>query len=190
MQNKCAFKNKLYFSFYFFVCKLKAPKFLSRMVETAKITTFTRTSTAVPAPASAPAAASAPATAPVTAESAAPTMPTTMPAAATAARNAQRNDETARGIYNLKVIVFFLLLPLILFAVFLKHFLDYLFGLGEKAKDVRGKVAVVSEITERAVGVRGNTMQGRAKRFAKASSSVAMEGETPVWCKRARQLIT
>lgn len=144
------FKNTFYFSFNFFVCKLKAPKFLGKMVETAKITTFTRTTTAVPAPASAPAAATTPAIAPVTAASATPT-----PTATTAARNAQGNDETARGIYNLKVIVFFLLLPLILFAVFLKHLLDYLFGLGEKPKDVRGKVAVVSEIVERGMGVRG-----------------------------------
>uniref|UniRef100_A0A0K8VGK5 Retinol dehydrogenase 10-A n=1 Tax=Bactrocera latifrons TaxID=174628 RepID=A0A0K8VGK5_BACLA len=114
------------------------------MVETAKVTTFTRTTTAVPAPASAPAAATTPATAPVTAVSVTPTPAATTATTTTAARNAQRNDETARGIYNLKVIVFFLLLPLILFAVFLKHLLDYLFGLGEKPKDVRGKVAVVT----------------------------------------------
>ncbi|CAD6994372.1 unnamed protein product [Ceratitis capitata] len=114
------------------------------MVETAKVTTYTRTTTAVPAPASA--AASTPATAPVTNTTSAAATPTIATATTTTATNARRNDETARGIYNFKVIVFCLLLPLILFAVFLKHLLDYLFSLGEKEKDVRGKVAVVSEV--------------------------------------------
>ncbi|XP_004536643.1 estradiol 17-beta-dehydrogenase 11 [Ceratitis capitata] len=112
------------------------------MVETAKVTTYTRTTTAVPAPASA--AASTPATAPVTNTTSAAATPTIATATTTTATNARRNDETARGIYNFKVIVFCLLLPLILFAVFLKHLLDYLFSLGEKEKDVRGKVAVVT----------------------------------------------
>ena len=55
-----------------------------------------------------------------------------------------QNDETQRLFFNLKMVGLLLLLPLILFAVFLKHLLDYLFGLAEKEKDVIGKVALVS----------------------------------------------
>lgn len=56
----------------------------------------------------------------------------------------RQNDEVTRGIYNLKMVLFLLLLPLVLFAILLKHLLDYLFGLGLKEKDVTGKVALVS----------------------------------------------
>ncbi|XP_017020354.1 short-chain dehydrogenase/reductase family 16C member 6 [Drosophila kikkawai] len=98
------------------------------MVETATTTTITRSTTTAPA-------GSVTVTGP--ASSATPT-------AAQAAARAQRNDETTRAIFNLKVIVFLLLLPLILFAVFLKHLLDYLFALGLKEKDVSGKVALVT----------------------------------------------
>lgn len=65
-------------------------------------------------------------------------------ATATTAASARQNDEVTRGIFNLKMILFLLLLPLVLFAVFLKHLLDYLFGLGLAEKDVAGKVALVS----------------------------------------------
>lgn len=68
------------------------------------------------------------------------------PAATPTAQVAQRNDETTRAIYNLKVIVFLVFLPFVLFAVFLKHLLDYLFALGLKEKDVSGKVALVSGV--------------------------------------------
>lgn len=56
----------------------------------------------------------------------------------------RQNDEVTRGIYNLKMVLFLLLLPLVLFSILLKHLLDYLFGLGLKEKDVTGKVALVS----------------------------------------------
>lgn len=62
----------------------------------------------------------------------------------TASAPSRQNDEVTRGIYNLKMVLLVLLLPLILLAVFLKHLLDYLFGLGLSEKDVMGKVAVVS----------------------------------------------
>ncbi|XP_034116458.1 short-chain dehydrogenase/reductase family 16C member 6 [Drosophila nasuta] len=91
------------------------------MVETATTTTITRTTS------------SAPATTSVSPNSATPT-----------AALVNRNDETTRAIFNLKVILFLLLLPLVLFGVFLKHLLDYLFSLGLKEKDVRGKVALVT----------------------------------------------
>jgi len=98
------------------------------MVETATTTTITRTTTAVPAGAVTVTGPTASAT----------------PTATQAAAQAHRNDETTRAIFNLKVIVFLLLLPLVLLAVFLKHLLDYLFALGLKEKDVSGKVALVS----------------------------------------------
>ncbi|XP_037819313.1 estradiol 17-beta-dehydrogenase 11 [Lucilia sericata] len=100
------------------------------MVET---TTVTRT-TELPVPATTPAA-------PIRINT---TSPTTTTSAATTAAGARQNDEVTRGIYNLKMILFLLLLPLVLFAVFLKHLLDYLFGLGLKEKDVAGKVALVT----------------------------------------------
>ncbi|XP_017003104.1 short-chain dehydrogenase/reductase family 16C member 6 [Drosophila takahashii] len=99
------------------------------MVETATTTTITRTTTAVPAGS-------------VTVTG--PTAASTTPTATQAAAQAHRNDETTRAIFNLKVIVFLLLLPLVLLAVFLKHLLDYLFSLGLKEKDVSGKVALVT----------------------------------------------
>jgi len=92
------------------------------MVETATTTTITRT------------VSSAPSTTSVA--------PSATPTAALVQRN---NDETTRAIFNLKVILFLLLLPLVLFAVFLKHLLDYLFSLGLKEKDVSGKVALVRQ---------------------------------------------
>ena len=98
------------------------------MVETATTTTITRTTTAVPAGAVTVTGPTASAT----------------PTATQAAAQAHRNDETTRAIFNLKVIVFLLLLPLVLLAVFLKHLLDYLFALGLKEKDVSGKVALVT----------------------------------------------
>ncbi|KAH8356439.1 hypothetical protein KR200_002983 [Drosophila serrata] len=98
------------------------------MVETATTTTITRSTTTAPAGS---------VTVTVPGSSATPT-------AAQAAARAQRNDETTRAIFNLKVIFFLILLPLILFAVFLKHLLDYLFALGLKEKDVSGKVALVT----------------------------------------------
>ncbi|KAH8243279.1 hypothetical protein KR032_006205 [Drosophila birchii] len=98
------------------------------MVETATTTTITRSTTTAPA-------GSVTVTGPASSGT---------PTAAQAAARAQRNDETTRAIFNLKVIVFLLLLPLILFAVFLKHLLDYLFALGLKEKDVSGKVALVT----------------------------------------------
>lgn len=63
---------------------------------------------------------------------------------ATPSPSPRQNDEVTRGIFNLKMVVFLILLPLILFAAFLKHLLDYLFSLGLKEKDVSGKVALVS----------------------------------------------
>ncbi|EDV54064.1 short-chain dehydrogenase/reductase family 16C member 6 [Drosophila erecta] len=98
------------------------------MVETATTTTITRTTTAVPAGAVTVTGPTASAT----------------PTATQAAAQAHRNDETTRAIFNLKVIIFLLLLPLVLLAVFLKHLLDYLFALGLKEKDVSGKVALVT----------------------------------------------
>lgn len=92
------------------------------MVETATTTTITRTtSSGAPNSHAAPSATPSP-----------------------TAAQAQRNDETTRLIYNLKIIAFLCLLPFVLFAVFLKHLLDYLFALGLKEKDVSGKVALVS----------------------------------------------
>ncbi|TDG51321.1 hypothetical protein AWZ03_002116 [Drosophila navojoa] len=92
------------------------------MVETATTTTITRTtSSAAPNSHAAPSATPSP-----------------------TAAQAQRNDETTRLIYNLKIIAFLCLLPFVLFAVFLKHLLDYLFALGQKEKDVSGKVALVT----------------------------------------------
>ncbi|EDW16849.1 short-chain dehydrogenase/reductase family 16C member 6 [Drosophila mojavensis] len=92
------------------------------MVETATTTTITRTtSSAAPNSHAAPSATPSP-----------------------TAAQAQRNDETTRLIYNLKIIAFLCLLPFVLFAVFLKHLLDYLFALGLKEKDVSGKVALVT----------------------------------------------
>lgn len=88
------------------------------MVETATTTTITRTSS-----------------------SASPS--NVGPPATPTAALVHRNDETTRGIYNLKIIVFLLFLPFVLFAVLLKHLLDYLFALGLKEKDVSGKVALV-----------------------------------------------
>lgn len=113
------------------------------MVETATTTTITRTTTNVPAPSNNGSGSSggggsggvAVVSGSVSAAG---------PAATPTATVAQRNDETTRAIYNLKVIVFLLLLPFVLFAVFLKHLLDYLFALGLKEKDVSGKVALVS----------------------------------------------
>ncbi|XP_017131368.1 short-chain dehydrogenase/reductase family 16C member 6 isoform X1 [Drosophila elegans] len=99
------------------------------MVETATTTTITRTTSAVPAGA-------------VTVTG--PTGSAATPTAAQVAAQAHRNDETTRAIFNLKVIVFLLFLPLVLLAVFLKHLLDYLFALGLKEKDVSGKVALVT----------------------------------------------
>ncbi|XP_030370907.1 short-chain dehydrogenase/reductase family 16C member 6 [Scaptodrosophila lebanonensis] len=93
------------------------------MVETATITTTT-----ISMPASSNAATATAAT----------------PTASQAAAQARRNDETTRAIFNVKIIIFLLLLPIVLFAVLLKHFLDYLFGLGLKEKDVSGKVALVT----------------------------------------------
>ncbi|XP_065372264.1 epidermal retinol dehydrogenase 2 [Calliphora vicina] len=85
---------------------------------------------------------------PVPATTAAPirinTTATTTTSTATTAAGGRQNDEVTRGIYNLKMILFLLILPLVLFAVFLKHLLDYLFGLGIKEKDVAGKVALVT----------------------------------------------
>ncbi|EDW28181.1 GL27357 [Drosophila persimilis] len=100
------------------------------MVETATTTTVTRTTITAPA---GPAAT-------VPSSSATPTAPT----ATQAASQARRNDETTRALFNLKIIIFLLLLPLILLAVGLKHLLDYLFALGLKEKDVSGKVALVT----------------------------------------------
>lgn len=57
---------------------------------------------------------------------------------------ARQNDEVTRGIFNLKMLVFLLLLPVVLLMVVLKHLLDYLFSLRLKEKDVNGKVALVS----------------------------------------------
>lgn len=112
-----------------------------KMVETATTTTITRTTTNVPAPpnnGSGSSGGGGSGGVAVVSGSAAG------PAATPTATVAQRNDETTRAIYNLKVIVFLLLLPFVLFAVFLKHLLDYLFALGLKEKDVSGKVALVS----------------------------------------------
>lgn len=113
------------------------------MVETATTTTITRTTTNVPAPpnngSSSSGGGGSGGVAVVSGSGSAGG-----PAATPTATVAQRNDETTRAIYNLKVIVFLLLLPFVLFAVFLKHLLDYLFALGLKEKDVSGKVALVS----------------------------------------------
>ncbi|XP_067618725.1 uncharacterized oxidoreductase Lin0452 isoform X2 [Eurosta solidaginis] len=127
------------------------------MVEKATVKTFTRTTTAVPItpPATQPTSqptsqtASQPATTPITPSTTVRTTTGTPTAGSITTTtvtptNVRRNDETARGVYNLKVIICLMLLPLILFAVFLKHLLDYLFSLGVKEKDVRGKVAVVT----------------------------------------------
>ena len=72
------------------------------------------------------------------------TTTTTTISNAAANSSARQNDEVIRGIYNLKIILFLLILPIVLFAVFLKHLLDYLFSLGLNEKDVAGKVALVS----------------------------------------------
>lgn len=113
------------------------------MVETATTTTITRTTTNVPAPpnngSSSSGGGGSGGVAVVSGSGS-----VAGPAATPTATVAQRNDETTRAIYNLKVIVFLLLLPFVLFAVFLKHLLDYLFALGLKEKDVSGKVALVS----------------------------------------------
>ncbi|KAH8310764.1 hypothetical protein KR044_002920 [Drosophila immigrans] len=90
------------------------------MVETATTTTITRTTSTAPATTS------------------------VAPSATPTAALVNRNDETTRAIFNLKVIVFLVLLPFVIFGVFLKHLLDYLFSLGLKEKDVRGKVALVT----------------------------------------------
>ncbi|XP_055905971.1 epidermal retinol dehydrogenase 2 [Eupeodes corollae] len=55
---------------------------------------------------------------------------------------AEASEKRQRLIFNLKIIVCLLLLPLILFAVALKHLLDYLFG--SKEKDVKGKVVLIT----------------------------------------------
>lgn len=121
------------------------------MVETATTTTITRTTTQVPAGSGTVTPTPAPSTA--------------TPTAAQVAAQAQRNDETTRAIFNLKIIVFVLLLPLILFAVLLKHLLDYLFALGLKEKDVSGKVALVSnhltDVSERYKHFCGDTAAKR-----------------------------
>lgn len=115
------------------------------MVETATTTTITRTTTNVPvAPNNGSSSADAAGGAASTAGGNAGNGGQAGPSATPTATVAQRNDETARAIYNLKVIVFLLFLPFVLFAVFLKHLLDYLFALGLKEKDVSGKVALVS----------------------------------------------
>lgn len=115
------------------------------MVETATTTTITRTTTNVPvAPNNGSSSAVAAGGAASTAGGNAGNGGQAGPSATPTATVAQRNDETARAIYNLKVIVFLLFLPFVLFAVFLKHLLDYLFALGLKEKDVSGKVALVS----------------------------------------------
>ncbi|XP_061394411.1 estradiol 17-beta-dehydrogenase 11 [Musca vetustissima] len=98
------------------------------------ITVMTRSATDVPTTATT--AISTPAVRSTT------TTVTTSPS--TASASPRQNDEVTRGIYNLKMVFFVLLLPLVLFAVFLKHLLDYLFGLGLKEKDVMGKVALVT----------------------------------------------
>lgn len=113
------------------------------MVETATTTTITRTTTNVPAPSnngSGSSGGGGSGGVAVVSGSGSAAGPSATPTATVA----QRNDETTRAIYNLKVIVFLLLLPFVLFAVFLKHLLDYLFALGLKEKDVSGKVALVS----------------------------------------------
>lgn len=114
-----------------------------KMVETATTTTITRTTTNVPAPpnnGSGSRGGGGSGGVAVVSGSGSGAGPAATPTATVA----QRNDETTRAIYNLKVIVFLLLLPFVLFAVFLKHLLDYLFALGLKEKDVSGKVALVS----------------------------------------------
>lgn len=111
-----------------------------KMVETATTTTITRTTTNVPAPPNNGSGSSGGGGVAVVSGSGSAAGPAATPTATVA----QRNDETTRAIYNLKVIVFLLLLPFVLFAVFLKHLLDYLFALGLKEKDVSGKVALVS----------------------------------------------
>lgn len=114
------------------------------MVETATTTTITRTTTNVPAPPNNGSGSSGGGGGGVAVVSGSGSGSAAGPAATPTATVAQRNDETTRAIYNLKVIVFLLLLPFVLFAVFLKHLLDYLFALGLKEKDVSGKVALVS----------------------------------------------
>jgi len=96
------------------------------MVETAVTTTMTRSVSQEP---------SAPTTV-------APSVTTSQTTIIT--RPASQNDATTRGIFNLKIFIFLLLLPFVLFATFLKHLLDYLFSLGAKEKDVSGKVALVT----------------------------------------------
>lgn len=113
------------------------------MVETATTTTITRTTTNVPAqPNNGSGSSGGGGSGGVAVVSGSGNA--AGPSATPTATVAQRNDETTRAIYNLKVIVFLLLLPFVLFAVFLKHLLDYLFALGLKEKDVSGKVALVS----------------------------------------------
>ncbi|XP_073818322.1 estradiol 17-beta-dehydrogenase 11 [Musca autumnalis] len=95
------------------------------------VTVMTRSSTDVPTAATPPVRSST-------------TTTTTVTSPSTASASPRQNDEVTRGIYNLKMVFFVLMLPLILFAVFLKHLLDYLFSLGLKEKDVMGKVALVT----------------------------------------------
>ncbi|KAI9577027.1 hypothetical protein GQX74_014955 [Glossina fuscipes] len=104
------------------------------MVETATTTTITHVTSTTPVPP------------PPTTTPTAHNISIATSSTATLASSRQ-NDEVTRGIFNLKIIVFLLLLPLILFAVFLKHLLDYLFALNLKEKDVTGKVALVRSIS-------------------------------------------
>ncbi|EDV94693.1 epidermal retinol dehydrogenase 2 [Drosophila grimshawi] len=107
------------------------------MVETATTTTITRATINVPA-------TPAPATPPTTIATATATSTVGASSSSSVGAVVQRNDETTRHIFNLKIIVFLLLLPFVLLAVGLKHILDYLFALGLKEKDVSGKVALVT----------------------------------------------
>lgn len=101
------------------------------MVETATTTTITHVTSTTPVPPT-------------------PTTPTAhnisvaTSSTATLASSSRQNDEVTRGIFNFKIFIFLLLLPLILFGIFLKHLLDYLFALNLKEKDVTGKVALVT----------------------------------------------
>lgn len=104
------------------------------MVETATTTTITHVTSTTPVPPP-----------PITTPTAHNISVATSSTATLA--SSRQNDEVTRGIFNLKIIVFLLLLPLILFAVFLKHLLDYLFALNLKEKDVTGKVALVRSIS-------------------------------------------
>uniref|UniRef100_A0A1A9W1P2 Uncharacterized protein n=1 Tax=Glossina brevipalpis TaxID=37001 RepID=A0A1A9W1P2_9MUSC len=103
------------------------------MVETATTTTITHVTSTTPVPPT-------------------PTTPTAhnisvaTSSTATLASSSRQNDEVTRGIFNFKIFIFLLLLPLILFGIFLKHLLDYLFALNLKEKDVTGKVALVRSI--------------------------------------------